>query len=289
MIYSMTGFGRSSAETSDKKITVELRSLNSKQLDLNLRLPGRYREKEGEIRKLVSSVVERGKVDLSIHVESAGVERSHFLNKDLILVYYNEVKIIADSVGDKSELMPSVLRFPEVFKTDNQELNEEEWHTIQDLLNAALNNFVSFREEEGKSLSNELLLRKNNIIKLLTEVEQYEPDRIKAVRDRIQKALDEAVGGENVDQNRLEQELIYYVEKLDVTEEKVRLKKHCEYFEETMHKEDNAGRKLGFICQEMGREINTLGSKANHAGIQQLVVQMKDDLEKIKEQVLNVL
>ncbi|MFN3918304.1 MAG: YicC/YloC family endoribonuclease [Flavobacteriales bacterium] len=289
MIYSMTGFGRATAETSDKKITVELRSLNSKQLDLNLRLPGRYREKEGEIRKLVSSVVERGKVDLSIHVESTGVERSHFLNKDLILAYYNEVKFITDSVGDKSELMPSVLRFPEVFKTDNQELNEEEWHTIEDLLNAALNNFVSFREEEGKSLSNELLLRKNNIIRLLAEVERYELGRIKTVRDRIQKALDESVGGENVDQNRLEQELIYYVEKLDVTEEKVRLKKHCEYFEKTLHKEDNSGRKLGFICQEMGREINTLGSKANHAEIQQLVVQMKDDLEKIKEQVLNVL
>jgi uncharacterized protein (TIGR00255 family) len=289
MIYSMTGFGRATAETSDKKITIELRSLNSKQLDLNLRLPGRYREKEGEIRKLISSVVERGKVDLSIQLESTGVERSHFLNKDLILTYYSEVKLIADSVGDKSDLMPSVLRFPEVFKTDNQELNEEEWATIQGLLKTASDNFTSFRREEGKSLSNELLLRKNNILKLLVEVERYESERIKSVRERIQKALDEAVGSENVDQNRLEQELIYYVEKLDVTEEKVRLKKHCEYFEETIHQEDNAGRKLGFICQEMGREINTLGSKANHAAIQQIVVQMKDDLEKIKEQVLNVL
>lgn len=289
MIYSMTGFGRAVGELSGKKITVEVRSLNSKQLDLNLRIPNRFREKEGELRKLLSIAAGRGKIDFNIHLESTGVERTQFIDKQLVAVYHAEAKALAQELGENGDLLPHIFRFPEVFKSDYQELDENEWNSILPLVEQAVDAFHAFRKEEGTSLSKELLARKNSILSLLSEVEKYEDERLQAVRSRIEKALTEAVSSENVDKNRLEQELIYYIEKLDVTEEKVRLKKHCEYFEETLNAEDDSGRKLGFICQEMGREINTLGSKANHAEIQRIVVQMKDDLEKIKEQVLNVL
>ena len=287
MIRSMTGFGKAVLELPGKKITVEVRSLNSKQLDLNLRVPSLYREKEAELRSEISKTVERGKVDLGIYSESTGEASAVSVNLPLAKNYYQELKTLAKELNEKNDhLLPIVVKMPDVFRNERQELDEKEWKEVAGTVSAALAAFNVFRADEGKTLKKELLGRIDAITGLLEEVKKLDEKRIPAVRERLQKSVDELK--EKVDQNRFEQELIYYIEKFDITEEKVRLLTHCEYFRKTIE-EASSGRKLGFISQEIGREINTIGSKANDAGIQKLVVQMKDDLEKVKEQLLNVL
>ena len=283
----MTGFGKAVLELPGKKITVEVRSLNSKQLDLNLRVPSLYREKEAELRSEISKTVERGKVDLGIYSESTGEASAVSVNLPLAKNYYQELKTLAKELNEKNDhLLPIVVKMPDVFRNERQELDEKEWKEVAGTVSAALAAFNVFRADEGKTLKKELLGRIDAITGLLEEVKKLDEKRIPAVRERLQKSVDELK--EKVDQNRFEQELIYYIEKFDITEEKVRLLTHCEYFRKTIE-EASSGRKLGFISQEIGREINTIGSKANDAGIQKLVVQMKDDLEKVKEQLLNVL
>jgi uncharacterized protein (TIGR00255 family) len=285
---SMTGFGKAVCELPQKKVTVEIRSLNSRQLDLNIRMPSVYREKESEVRSELSKTAERGKIDVSIFVEGTSEAASATINTSLVTAYYNELKKIGESLGEeRKDYLALAMRMPDVLKQDKQDLDEDEWKEVYRAFIAALAAFGKFREDEGGVLANELSQRINIISKKLAEVAVLDPQRALAVRERLQKHLSEAVT-DQVDNNRFEQELIYYLEKLDITEEKLRLQTHLDYFIATM-KEPGAGRKLGFIAQEIGREINTIGSKANDASIQMIVVQMKDELEKIKEQLLNVL
>ncbi len=284
---SMTGFGKAVGELPDKKITVEIKSLNSRQFDLSLRTPGVYREKESEIRAELSKQAERGKIDFSIYSEYLGEENPVRINQTLAKSYHRELKKLAAELKEKpDELLSLIIKMPDILKADRQELDEREWKTVRKLIDLAIRDFQKFRDEEGKVLLKEFNKRLSNISDLLAETVKLDNARIPSLRDRIQKGLNELK--EKIDQNRFEQELIYYIEKLDITEEKLRLKTHLDYFLRTMT-EPSSGRKLGFITQEIGREINTLGSKANDAGIQKLVVQMKDELEKIKEQLLNVL
>ncbi len=285
MIQSMTGFGKSVIQLPSKKITVELKSLNSKNFDLNSRIPAQYREKELKLRNRLSQVLVRGKVDFTVHVELSAGETSSVINQPVVRAYMEQLKQIVD--GDSTELLKMAVRMPDVLKTDREDLDEEEIRALEKGVEEALKEIVAFRNSEGKALENELVLRNDNIRRLLDQVIEMDPDRIAGVRQRLKKGIAELK--ENVDQNRFEQELIYYIEKFDITEEKVRLTKHLEYFEENLNSDQSNGKKLSFISQEMGREINTIGSKSNYAPMQQLVVQMKDELEKIKEQLLNVL
>jgi len=287
----MTGFGKAVGNVGNKKITIEVRSLNSKQLDASVKLPGLYKEKELAVRKLLSSKLERGKVDLSLYYETLEEERSYTINKETVKMYYEDLKEISGVIGGSSEpeYLSVLMKMPDVFKTERMEFDEAEWEKIWELLNQAVDQLNQFRQDEGETLKKDLSDRVVSIKSLLDQLGNYEEERIATVRERIQKNLEEIAQKEKIDQNRFEQELIYYIEKLDVSEEKVRLAGHCEYFVKTMNEPNSQGKKLGFISQEMGREINTTGSKANHAEIQKLVVQMKDELEKIKEQVLNTL
>lgn len=293
MIRSMTGFGKEAAEIGNKKFSIEVKSLNSKQLDLNVRIPGLYKEKELEIRSMAASKLERGKVDVLIYYEALEDERSFELNRALIKKYYEDVKGAAEEAGmdnlDQADFLTVVMRMPEIMKTERQEMDEEEWKVLKDVIERAMDNMNNFRVEEGLSLEKDFTERIQTIEKLLAEIEVYEGERIEIVKDRTRKNLEGFMKDEKVDRNRFEQELIYYMEKLDISEEKVRLRQHCQYFMETVGVVGANGKKLGFITQEIGREINTIGSKANHAEIQQRVVLMKDELEKVKEQVLNVL
>jgi uncharacterized protein (TIGR00255 family) len=291
MMKSMTGFGKAVTEVSGKKINVEIRSLNSKQLDLNFRIPYIYKEKELELRSEVSKQVERGKVDVSIYQESIQDAIPVAINKTLARFYYNELKSLSEELKEKDQnLLPLVLKMPEVLKGEKEivELDETEWKEIKKAVDQAIEAFQKFRSDEGRILAKEFKSRIAIIASLLQEVVKLDGLRIINIKERIKTNLAEAIDKEKIDQNRFEQELIYYIEKLDITEEKLRLKTHLDYFTATME-ELAAGRKLGFITQEIGREINTIGSKANDSGIQKLVVQMKDELEKIKEQLLNVL
>ncbi len=291
MIKSMTGFGKSVTEISGKKITVEIRSLNSKSLDLNLRIPYLYKEKELELRSELSKQIERGKLDVTVFTESTQETSPVVINKNLAKKYYQEIKALANELDtDTRDFLSLVLKMPEVLKPEKEiaELDKNEWGVVKDTINKAIEAFQEFREDEGKILQKEFEKRIETIEDLLKEVVSNDSKRIKNIRSRIERNLDELFENEKIDKNRLEQELIYYIEKLDITEEKLRLKTHLDYFLKTM-KEPSGGRKLGFIAQEIGREINTIGSKANDANIQQFVVQMKDELEKIKEQLLNVL
>ena len=291
MIKSMTGFGKASCELPDKKITVEVRSLNSKQLDLNVRMPGVYRVKELELRSEIAKAVDRGKVDLSISYEITGDIKTATINKTLAKNYYNELKSLAEDLQENTgNYLPLILKMPDVLRPEKekQELDENEWGQVKSCIDEALGALNKFRNDEGNTLSKEFDKGINAIKNLLKEVELFDSKRVIALRERIQKNISEFVEKEKIDQNRFEQELIYYIEKIDITEEKVRLKMHSDYFLKTMQ-EVSSGRKLGFISQEIGREINTIGSKANDVNIQQAVVQMKDELEKIKEQLLNVL
>lgn len=291
MIKSMTGFGKSTAEIPGKKVVVEIRSLNSKSLDLNLRLPYIYKDKELELRNEISKQVERGKVDLTVYTEAIQETLPVAINKSLAKIYYKELKVLSEELADNSsDLLSLVIKMPDVMKAEKEaiELDPAEWQEIKKTVDSAIGAFQKFRLDEGKTLANEFQSRIGIISGLLTEVLQLDGLRIDNIRARIKNNLTEILDKEKIDNNRFEQELIYYIEKLDITEEKLRLKTHLDYFKATMN-EPGSGRKLGFISQEIGREINTIGSKANDAGIQKLVVQMKDELEKIKEQLLNVL
>lgn len=288
---SMTGFGKATHEIPGKKITVEIRSLNSKQLDLNLRIPYLYKEKELELRTEIGKQLERGKVDVTVFTETTQESTPTSLNKTLAKAYFNELKSLSEELNEGTEnLLSIVVKMPDVLKAEREtvELDEKEWNEVKATVNRAIEAFQKFRDDEGKSLENEFNNRIGIIAKLLNEVLQLDDARVSNIKNRIKNNLEEVIDTNKIDQNRFEQELIYYIEKLDITEEKLRLKTHLNYFNDTM-KEPGSGRKLGFISQEIGREINTIGSKANDAGMQKLVVQMKDELEKIKEQLLNVL
>jgi uncharacterized protein (TIGR00255 family) len=285
MIQSMTGFGKHVAQLPSKKITVELKSLNSKSLDINARIPQSYREKELELRKMIADVLVRGKVDLGLYVEITGEETTAEVNKGVVKNYMEQLAQIAK--GDDLKLLELALRMPDTLKTDKDDIDETEYEAIKEAMKQALSEISAFRSEEGKVLEQDFVERLKKLTSLLDEVNAMDPERLATVRERLEKAVADLKV--ELDENRFEQELIYYLEKYDVTEEKVRLANHLNYFETTLKSDDSNGKKLGFIAQEIGREINTIGSKANYAPMQQLVVQMKDELEKIKEQMLNVL
>ena len=286
MIHSMTGFGKASLQLPTKKITVEIKSLNSKGLDLNTRMPSVFREMELGLRNQISQRLERGKVDFSLYVEVTGEETTSKINVPIVKGYINQMKAVIPN-ADETELMKMAVRMPDALKTERDEIDENEWKQIQTVIDEALENIANFRKDEGASLEKEFQLRIGNINNLMNEAVSYDAERVETVKTRLRTALDELKV--NVDENRFEQELIFYLEKYDITEEKVRLGNHLSYFLETLNGTEANGRKLGFITQEMGREINTMGSKSNHSEMQKLVVMMKDELEKIKEQVLNVL
>ena len=285
MIQSMTGFGKSVVQLPSKKITVEIKSLNSKNLDLNARIPSQYREKELQLRNKISRELTRGKVDFSVYVEVTGEETTSAVNTAAVKKYMAQLRDIYPA--SDVDLLQMAVRMPDAFKTEREEINEDEFKAIEEAVDEALREINDFRSSEGKALEEELEQRAENIQELLEKVIAMDPERIAGVRERLQKGVAELK--ENVDQNRFEQELIFYIEKFDITEEKVRLENHMDYFLKTLNSSDSNGKKLAFISQEMGREINTIGSKSNYAPMQQLVVQMKDELEKIKEQLLNVL
>jgi hypothetical protein len=280
----MTGFGKSVLSLSDKHISIEIKSLNSKSIDINTRIPQVYREKELDFRKLIAEQLVRGKVDFNIFVENTGTQTPSKINPNIVKSYIEQMRAIVD--GDLTELLKMAVRMPDALQTTSESISEEELANIFQHINLAIADLQNFRSQEGKVLEKDFILRINNINRLLQEVQGLDEERLALIRERLEKAVADI---QNVDANRFEQELIFYLEKLDITEEKIRLKKHLDYFLETLQSEDSNGRKLSFIAQEIGREVNTLGSKANFAPMQQLVVQMKDELEKIKEQVLNVL
>ena len=282
----MTGFGKASLQLATKKITVEVKSLNSKGLDLNTRMPSVYRENELALRNLLAQKLERGKVDFSLYVEVTGEETFSKINAPIVKAYMAQMKAILPDANE-IELMKMAVRMPDTMKTEREEMDPNEWRQIQTVIDEAIENMLSFRTSEGASLEKEFTLRIENIRSYMNQALALDPERVTAIKERLQTAIDELKV--NVDTNRFEQELIYYLEKLDITEEKVRLTNHLDYFLQTLNGNEANGRKLGFITQEMGREINTMGSKSNHAEMQKLVVMMKDELEKIKEQVLNVL
>ncbi len=291
MLLSMTGYGKALCEIGNKKLTIEIKSLNSKQLDLNTRLPGFYREKEIEVRNLISRRLERGKVDFSLYAEVTGAENNSVINTEIVKNYYLQLSKISNElgIGSKTELLQIIMRLPDVLKTEREELDEGEWKLILDGIEKAMDELIKFRAQEGKALEKDITERTQIILDLLKQVDPLEKQRIIKVRERLRLNLKELSENDEYDENRFEQELIFYIEKLDITEEKIRLANHCEYFINNLGNEENVGKKLGFITQEMGREINTLGSKANDSDMQKLVIKMKDELEKIKEQLLNVL
>ncbi len=291
MLKSMTGYGKSVAEIPGKKITIEIKSLNSKSLDLNIRLPWLYKEKESEIRNIISQLLDRGKIDLTITFDMLDNEIIPVLNKNIVKNYFIQLKEIASELGvdNNEQLLPAIIRLPDALKTEKIELPESEWLLVSEKITESAMELDKYRAEEGKSLEKDILKSLNNILMLLEDIEKFESDRIPKIREKLKKLLLEYVGSENVDMNRYEQELIYYLEKLDINEEKVRLRKHCEYLQEKISSPPPNGKILGFISQEIGREINTIGSKAYDAAIQKIVVMMKDELEKIKELSLNVL
>lgn len=285
MIQSMTGYGKSVIQLPTKKISIEIKSLNSKNLDLNTRMPSLYREKELDIRKLIASKLERGKIDFSLYMEITGEETSTQINKTVVKQYIKQLREVVD--GDETELLKMAIRLPDAVTTERDEIDEDEWAQIAKEIDSSLEKIHQYRLDEGKTLESDFFERIQNISDLLDKVMAMDPERIEGVRERLKKGVADLK--ENVDQNRFEQELIYYIEKFDITEEKVRLKNHLDYFLKALKSDDSNGKKLGFIAQEIGREINTIGSKSNYAPMQKLVVQMKDELEKIKEQLLNVL
>ena len=285
MIQSMTGYGKAERQFDNKNISVELRSLNSKSLDLNTRLPYHLKEIENQLKKTIGEALVRGKVDLSLHIENTNLSNAKTINVNTVNQYIDQLSQIQE--GNRFELLKVAMRLPDVLKTDLEDLNDLEVIAIKDLLNIAVENLNSHRLDEGKTLEIEFLKRLEVLRSLLAEAEEIDPERTQKVSDRLKDNLNDLKV--EIDQNRFEQELIYYLEKYDITEEKVRLKTHIDYFTETLDTSVSSGKKLGFIAQEMGREINTIGSKANHVALQKIVVQMKDELEKIKEQLLNVL
>jgi uncharacterized protein (TIGR00255 family) len=281
----MTGYGKSVLQLPTKKISIELKSLNSKSLDLNARMPSMYRAKELGIRKLLAEHLVRGKVDFSLFVEITGEDTSSQINKTVVKEYMKQLKDVVD--GDATELLKMAIRLPDAITTERDDIDEAEWLIISEEINEAISKIVESRKDEGATLKQDFIDRIATLRRLLDEVITMDPERIDGVRARLEKGIADIK--EKVDENRFEQELIYYIEKFDITEEKVRLDNHLDYFTTTLNSDESNGKKLGFISQEIGREINTIGSKSNYAAMQKLVVQMKDELEKIKEQLLNVL
>ena len=290
MIQSMTGFGKVTTELPTKKVTIEIKALNSKQMDLFTRIPSIYREKEMEIRSLLSQKLERGKVELSISIESIGKDITTKINASAIDCYKKQIEEISESlnINQPTDWLPTLLRLPDVIKTEMVEADEEEWNIVLKAIEEAIDKLCEFRTQEGAMLHKLFEKKITSISELLKQVEPYEKERIEKIKNRITENLQKMTEVQ-IDSNRLEQEMIYYIEKLDINEEKARLSNHLKYFTETLSSGHGQGKKLGFISQEMGREINTLGSKSNHAEMQQVVVRMKDELEQIKEQILNVL
>ena len=287
----MTGYGKAVVAYKDKKIHAEVKSLNSKQLDLNTRIAPLYREKEMEVRQMVAEALIRGKVDMSVWIEKDTLVDATPINAALVENYYNQIKAIADKTGIPvpEDWFYTLLRMPDVLtKTDVEELEDEEWLAVKQAVVEALKNLVDFRKQEGAALEKKFTEKVDNIQQLLAEIEPYEKGRVEKIKARIVDGLQQ-IPGVDYDKNRMEQELIYYIEKLDISEEKQRLTNHLKYFRDTMAEPAGQGKKLGFIAQEMGREINTTGSKSNQAEMQNIVVKMKDELEQIKEQVLNVM
>jgi len=291
MIKSMTGYGKSIAELPQKKISIEIKSLNSKSLDINTRLPWMYREKEAELRNIISQKLDRGKIDLNINFDVLDSEIIPVINKSVVKYYFNQLKEITGELGINAndQLISTIMRLPDALKTEKPELPEEEWILVREKIHESIDQLDSYRIEEGKSIETDLIRCVGKIVKLLEDIEKFEAGRITRIREKLNSNLLEYIVPENIDKNRYEQEILFYLEKLDINEEKVRLKKHCEYFLEKIASLPPNGKILSFIAQEIGREINTIGSKANDASIQKLVVMMKDELEKIKEQSLNVL
>jgi uncharacterized protein (TIGR00255 family) len=285
MIQSMTGFGKHVVQLPTKKITVELKSLNSKSLDINVRMPSLYREKELELRRIIAESLNRGKIDFGLYVEITGDETSTEVNEGVVKQYMKQLRAIAE--GEEVRLLEMALRLPDAMKTGRDEIDAKDYEAILEALRNAIDKLNSFRSEEGEVLEKEFAERMAEMTDLLERVKDMDPERLGSIRPRLQRAVEDLKT--EIDENRFEQELMYYLEKYDITEEKVRLQNHLNYFSETMGSAQSNGKKLGFISQEIGREINTIGSKANYAPMQQLVVQMKDSLEKVKEQMLNVL
>jgi uncharacterized protein (TIGR00255 family) len=291
MIKSMTGYGKAIAETPQKKITIEIKSLNSKQLDLNTKVPWLYKEKEPEIRNLVSQRLDRGKIDLAIYFDMLDDEITTVINKSAVKSYYRQFKEIASDlqISLDDQIFTAIMKLPDTLKTDKLEIPEEEWELAKSKIIESINMVDQYRTEEGNSIMADLKKCTGKILSMLQSVETFEQGRITKVREKLLAILEENTGMDNIDKNRFEQELIYYLEKYDINEEKVRLKTHCDYFLDTINTPSPNGKILNFITQEIGREINTIGSKANDASIQKLVVMMKDELEKIKEQTMNIL
>ncbi len=291
MIKSMTGFGKAEFEVNNKKIILELKSLNSKQIDIGVRIPPVYREKEIEIRKVIAEKLIRGKVDLTIYVENHGEESSSKINKTTIKEYFDNLKSINTELGLQTDqlTMQAILRLPDVVKTEYETLNEEEWQVISENLNKALDELDDFRLAEGRALDADIVANTEKIMDLLGQISPFEEKRIETIKSRLTENLAKLEINGTVDENRFEQEVLYYLDKMDMNEEKIRLTNHCRYFLETIALPESSGKKLAFISQEMGREINTLGSKAYESTIQRMVVEMKDHLERIKEQLLNIL
>ena len=290
MIHSMTGYGKSASTIGSRRYTAEVRSLNGKQLDLSVRMPQAFREKEMELRKLLSSAIVRGKSDINLHYEADATDQRE-LNIPLIEHYLTHLENLADKKGYEKDglLLGTAMRLPDTVQQSREEVNEDEWKQIRRLVEGAVSQFLEFRIQEGRAMESDLRERVDQILELESKLDPLLTERIERVRDRIQANFDEIKDRGRLDENRFEQEVLFYIEKMDVSEERVRLKAHCQYFIDILETDFGQGKKLAFIAQEMGREINTLGSKANDAEIQRFVVQMKDELEKIKEQVLNVL
>ena len=291
MIQSLTGFGKATCEYGNKKIVVEVKSLNSKQLDISTRVSGLYREKDIEIRNELSQQLERGKIDFALYIDNSGKESVTLINQSVVVAYYQQIKQLSENIGieEPSNWFDVLLRLPDALKTETVDMDENEWIEIRKAMKIAIEQLQSFRIQEGKSLENVFNAKIARIGELLDQVAIYEAERVEKIKSRLEENLQSLSDKIDYDKNRLEQELIFYIEKLDVNEEKVRLRTHLNYFIETMQHEKSPGKKLGFIAQEIGREVNTLGSKSNHSEMQKIVVLMKDELEQIKEQVLNVL
>jgi uncharacterized protein (TIGR00255 family) len=290
MLKSMTGYGSAKGTVGTQSVTVEIRSLNSKYLELNVRLPLQFRDKELEIRADVGKLLERGKADLNVSIDNNELAKRSTVNKEIFLAYYEDLKSLATETGMSDDnMLDAILKLPAVLNSEKSEMDEAQWKQLKALIQSAVEQFNLFRSNEGNVLEQDVTQRLNAIENAVPQLEQYEQARIESVRARLHKSVNELKDQLNIDTNRFEQELIYYIEKLDISEEKVRLKSHCDYFLQTMNSKEANGKKLGFITQEIGREINTIGSKANDANMQRIVVEMKDELEKLKEQLANVL
>ena len=291
MLNSMTGYGKAERNISGKRIAIEVKTLNSKQGDVFTRLPPNYKEKELTIRKMLTAQLQRGKIECNIFVENFNGQGNYSINQALAMNYYEELKSLAKATGNPeySDFLPLIVKMPDVLVNESNKLDQEEWKAVEDGLQECLSLVSDYRREEGKVLEKDFLNRIQNIESLLESIPQHEEKRIKKLKEKLNHDISEMLNDNQFDKNRLEQEMIYYIEKFDITEEKVRLKNHCAYFKETLEQPESLGKKLNFIGQEIGREINTIGSKANDTDIQHIVVMMKDELEKIKEQILNIL